>query len=380
MTLAERIIRACGPWVPPHLRPWNEAMAREAAEVDRPGAALVFALGCAAWAARVGLAQSLQEALSSDGPRTGETSTMAVRDLWEGRGLALLCAIAATGLGLVYLGLAGAPVQMLTMNLAALIAGLVIVGSFHAREPISRPLAGILAVSVGAALLFVALVGDQASGVRRWVAVGPIVVQPSLILLPLLIVGFARFRTVLTAGGVILAAIALALQPDRAMAGALVASLAAISLVARDKKSLVCLGVATVGFAVTLMTPDVVPPTLFVDRVFRTAFSTHAVAGFAVWTGAVALLLPGAVGALLGRRDRAAFAGFGACWAAVVVAAILGDYPTPLVGYSGSAIFGYVLATLGLPRIGSRSPRAEASPARPSTATERPDAHTLAAS
>lgn len=304
---------------------------------------------------------------------------MAVHDLWQGRGLALLCAVVATGMGLIYLDLAGAPVQMLTMNLAALVAGLIIVGSFLGREPISRPTAGILAVLIGAALLVVALVGDEASGVRRWVAVGPLVLQPSLILLPLLIVGFARFRTMLTAGGVMLAAIAVASQPDRAMAGALVASLAAVSLVARDRMSVACLVVATAGFAATLMTPDVVPPTLFVDRVFRTAFSTNAVAGLAVWTGAVVLLLPGAVGTVLGRTHRAAFAGFGGCWAAIVVAAILGDYPTPLVGYSGSAIFGYILATLGLPRIWSPSPALQA-PAPPSTARDRPDAHGLAAS
>jgi hypothetical protein len=33
----------------------------------------------------------------------------------------------------------------------------------------------------------------------------------------------------------------------------------------------------------------------------------------------------------------------------VIVAAALGNYPTPLVGYGGSAIIGYVVSLLGLP-------------------------------
>jgi hypothetical protein len=53
------------------------------------------------------------------------------------------------------------------------------------------------------------------------------------------------------------------------------------------------------------------------------------------------------------RRDRASAAPwlvFGAIWLGVIVAAALGNYPTPLVGYGGSAIIGYVLSLAALPR------------------------------
>jgi hypothetical protein len=40
---------------------------------------------------------------------------------------------------------------------------------------------------------------------------------------------------------------------------------------------------------------------------------------------------------------------FGAAWLAVVAAAALGNYPTPLVGYGGSAILGYLISLIGLP-------------------------------
>ena len=33
----------------------------------------------------------------------------------------------------------------------------------------------------------------------------------------------------------------------------------------------------------------------------------------------------------------------------MILAAALGNYPTPLVGYSGSAILGYLISLLGLP-------------------------------
>jgi hypothetical protein len=47
----------------------------------------------------------------------------------------------------------------------------------------------------------------------------------------------------------------------------------------------------------------------------------------------------------------------------VVAAAALGNYPTPLVGYGGSAVLGYLLSVALLPgRAGAERPRAAASP------------------
>ena len=331
-------------------------MVREAGEIDQPLAAAIFALGCAGWAAKVGLGHALRHALSSDEAQDREAMAMNDLAFWQGRGLVLACAVVATSLGLVYLGVAGAPMSMLTVNLAALIAGLVIVLPFRAREPVTRPVAGVLAVLVGALLLLAGTLGDHASGARRWVVVGNLVVQPSLILLPFLVVCFARFRTGLTALGILLAAAALALQPDRAMAAALVVAVTAAFLARRDRLGGFCLAAAVIGFAVTMMRPDVVPATPFVDRVFLTAFSTDVVAGLAVWIGAAFALLPGVIGTVRGGAHRSTFAAFGGCWAAIVLAAIVGDYPTPLVAYSGSAILGYILATAGLPPAWGPSP------------------------
>lgn len=350
MTIAERIVRLCQSWTPARLRHWTEAMAREAAEIDRPGPAVLFAVGCAVWAAKVGLMYAFQRALSPDGAETQGEAGMRVEDLWRGRGLALICATGATVLGLVYLSSTGAPLRMLTMNLAALVAGFIVVLPLLGRDQVQRPLAGVLAVAIGLALLLTATLGHEATGARRWISIGGIVLQPSLILLPLLITVFARSRDALTTLGVGLAAVALALQPDRAMAGALVAGLAAVVLVSRDRLGLVCLIASIAGFAATWLRPDVVPAIPFVDRVFRTAFSAGAASGAAVWSGAVLLILPAVVGFVGDRSHRAVHAAFGATWAAIIIAAIVADYPTPLVAYSGSSIVGYILATVCLPR------------------------------
>lgn len=373
MTVAEWIVRACLSWTPKHLRHWTEAMARETAEINREGPALFFAFGCAVWAAKACIAHAVRKALSPDSETHGD-SMMRVQDFWRGRGLALICGIAATLLGLVYLGAAGAPHRMLTMNLAALAAGLAIALPFFRYDPVQPPVTGVLAVAISAALLLTALLGNEASGARRWISVAGIGLQPSLILLPLLITAVARSRDALTALGVVIAAVALALQPDRAMAGALAAGLAAVVVTKRDRLGLFCLMVSIASFAITWLRPDVVPATPFVDRVFHTAFSTGAVSGVAVWVGAVLLLVPAALGVVRDRSHRPIHAAFGATWLAIIVAALIGDYPTPLVAYSGSSIVGYILASVGLPRGRAGSLRSPKGDIGRSTSANTPDA------
>ena len=350
MTAAERIVRLCAGWLPPRLSDWGEAMAQEAASIENPVAAMGFAAGCVVWAAREAAIEALRDALRPDARHLKRGTTMTGWNGWSMRGVATICGVLATGMGLIYLSGAGASAQLLTMNAAALVAGLVLVLSLSRAEPLDRPFVGPVTVAIGVVLVLTAALGGEASGVRRWASVGQVVMQPSLILLPLLIVGFARSRDVLTATGVVLAAIALAWQPDRAMAATLVAGIGAVALTTRGRLALGLTGVALIGFAVACIQPDVVPPTPFVDRVYRTALSTGPVAGIAVWLGTAILLAPAILGLARDGANRAIHAAFGGTWLTIVCAAMAGDYPTPLVGYGGSAIVGYLLATLALPR------------------------------
>jgi hypothetical protein len=347
MTAAEQIIRFICRLLPPDLRDWGEAVAQEAASIEKQGAAMAFALSCGAWVVREALGHALRSVLTSAGVDPADLATR--RPSWSSRETALTCAIAATGLGLVFLAKAGAPASYLILNLTALIAGLIIVLPFRRRDPVTRPFVGVVAIAVGLILLLTVAFGDEASDARRWLSLGGVVFQPGLIGLPFLLVAFARSRDRMTTAGLMLGTVALALQPDRAMAGAMVAGIGVAALMKRDRMALLALSFALAGYIVTTVRSDALPATPFVDGVFRTAASTGLIAGLAVGGGVAVLLLPPILGLRRNRETAAAHAAFGTTWLALIAAALFGDYPVPVVAYGGSAIVGYVWSILALP-------------------------------
>jgi hypothetical protein len=273
------------------------------------------------------------------------------------RTIGIACAVAATALGLLYLLAAGAPARYAVVNLAALALGLVALGGVDkAGLPDGRSSGAAVAV-LGSALLATALFGQSADGASRWIWIGPLSVQVSLVLLPFMLVAFARRADWPGTAGIALAALALALQPDRAMAGMLALSLAALAASRRDIFSAAALLAALPAFAVTLVRPDALPAVPFVDRILFTAFSVHPLAGAAVVTGAALLVVPAFIRG--GPADGGARLVFAAIWIGAIAAAALGDYPTPVVGYGGSAILGYVLSLAAFPpRLAARRPSA----------------------
>ncbi|WP_428149406.1 hypothetical protein [Brevundimonas sp.] len=354
MTVAERIIRAICRLLPSGLRDWGEAMAQEAASIERTGAAMAFVISCGVWVVREALGHAVRSALTPGVANPEDLATR--RPLWGFREAALTCAVAATGLGLVFLAEAGAPAPYLILNLTALIAGLIIVLPFRQRDPVTTPFAGVVAITTGLILLLTAVFGDEAADARRWLSLGGLVFQPGLIGLPFLLVAFARSRDLMTTSGLLLGAIAVALQPDRAMAGAMVAGIAAAALMKSDRMALLALSVALACFIVTAVRPDAAPATSFVNGVFHLAQSTSLIAVLAVWSGVTILLLPPVLGLGRGRETASAHAAFGATWLALIAAALFGDYPVPMIAYGGSAIVGYIWSILALP--------AQVSPAR----------------
>ena len=268
--------------------------------------------------------------------------------------LGLLCAALAVGLGIVYMASAGAPPRYLIINLAAFVVGAAIWLGLG-REVTSR-WQGVAVLALTAPLLATALFGVPVEGASRWVNVGPLSVQVSFIVLPAIIVLYARSTDVrstdaIGTAGILIAAAALAAQPDRAMAGVLLAGIGAIVLAQPSRLGALAFAGAVIGFGVAMLLPDALPAVPFVDRVLYTAFDVHILAGVAVVAGCLILLAP--MAAVLGPMpDRRVLFAFGASWAALIAAAAIGDYPTPLVGYGGSAVLGYLLSVALLP--GSR--------------------------
>lgn len=267
----------------------------------------------------------------------------------------IICASMAVALGLCYLAVAGAPLLYSLINIGAFIISLSILAISSRLAPGVPRLASAAIMAIACILLATALFGNQADGAARWLFFAGLSVQPSLILLPLAIGLYARNRDRLSSLGIVIAAFALALQPDRAMAGMLAVSIAVMMMFrsqrqAMDRHLLLALVTSIASFAVTLVRADTLPAVTYVDQILYSSFDIHIALGAALLTGLALLLLPASWGWYRDPANRDIYAVFMAVWLAAIAAAVLGNYPTPVVGYGGSAIIGYVFSLLSLPK------------------------------
>lgn len=366
--LAELTCRSLCALLPRHLRSWGEAVRADVAEIPDDDEALRYALGSLfgllprALSIHIGSPVLGDPSLQSFSRRRDSMSAPKDPD-FNPRRLFLICAAAAVFLGLAALWMADAPLRYLAINFLALPIGyalLAILDRFHPRSMMG---ATVIPWMVAAALLVTAMVGQPVEGASRWFRVAGLSVQTSLILLPLAILCFARASTLTAAGGIALSALAIALQPDRGMAGVLAAGLLAIAVVKRDAISWAAAFTGAASLAATIAQPDQLPAVPHVDQVLYTAFGVHPVAGLAVLTGSLLLVAPAAIAWARDPGERVLHAALGSVWLAAIAAAALGNYPTPVVGYGGSAIIGYILALAGL--------RTSAADGREGSAAER---------
>jgi hypothetical protein len=345
-------------------------MERELAEIAEDQAAVRFAAGCLrailALAAAARLHSLLAAARAIAIPPEPSTRSLPTMNSLSARPrlLGLICGTAAVGIGIAHMAAAGAPPRYMVMNLAALVLGATAWLALGRSAGSRLAGAGPATLALAAALLLTALFGVAAQGASRWVSVGPLNLQVSLIVLPVMLVLYARRPDEAGTAGMAVAALALALQPDRAMAGALAAGLLALLASNRSRLPAVAAAGAILAFGWTLLRPDSLPAAPYVDRILYSAFEVHPIAGLAVLSGAAALVAPAAIGAWRSGSGRPALLAFGGCWSGAVAAAALGNYPTPLVGYGGSAVLGYLLSVALLPA-GVREAGSERAPLSP---------------
>lgn len=284
---------------------------------------------------------------------------------------AIRCVVAATGLGLAYMMAAGAPHRYLAINAGALVLGIGLAGLMTVMRRTAEHGNGLGILVLGAFLVASSLFGVTVNGATRWVIVGGFSLQPSLLFIPMMVVQFGRRSDSLSTWGLALAGVAVALQPDRGMAGVLVVGLMAVAALRLERRVLTALAIAFAGFVATLIQIDVQPAMPFVDQIFFSSFEVHPLAGFAVCGGAALLLAPAFIGRTGDADTGHARVAFGATWLAVIIAAALGNYPTPVVGYGGSAIIGYVLSAVPLSTITANT--AERQEVPPGTARDDRD-------
>jgi hypothetical protein len=153
----------------------------------------------------------------------------------------------------------------------------------------------------------------------------------------------------------VIVATALAIQPDRAMAGMMMVSLAVLLMMRPNRHVAAALVASVAAFTATVIRPDTLPLSPYVDQILYTSFDVHVVAGLAVWLGSALLVVPAIVGWWFAgahaqaHEDKRVYLVFGLAWLSAIIAAALGNYPTPVVGYSGGAILGYVMSLAALP-------------------------------
>lgn len=265
------------------------------------------------------------------------------------RSTGVVCGLTSAALGLAYLGFSNAPLQYIIVNLCATAIGVAFFFAMNNSERHGAEFSQLVWLGLAVLLLGTTSFGLRVEGASRWLRVGSLTLQPSLILVPVTLVAYFQRRSLIAAVGIVVVALALALQPDRAMAGVLASATIFIAIMVRDRRTSAVALSALASFGATMYRADTLPAVPHVDRILFTAFDVNMVAGCAVILGACLLFLPAFLVRGSSRREIDAYAVFGVIWLAIVAAAAIGNYPTPVVGYGGSAILGYFLSIAFLP-------------------------------
>ncbi len=258
--------------------------------------------------------------------------------------LPFLSLLIAVGAGLGWMYAHGAPATYLVLNASALVLA-------AALACLPLRMLGSTGLTATGIVLLAILAGSLASrgadSVHRWIALGPLQLHAGMLVLPALLIVAARSRelprTLLLVGS----AVVLAAQPDRGTAVAFALGCAAIIGKPRKLADYATGASAAAAVMVTWIRPDHLQPVIYVEYVLAAARQAGG-----IWLAVLTLALAGAVVGPLFSRTR--YSPILTCfWTGLVLASLLGPYPTPLIGYGASPILGYglALALLG----GSRS-------------------------
>lgn len=275
---------------------------------------------------------------------------MKLRNIWRNPRLThLLCATFAIAIGAFYFNINGAPPHYTLVNSASLVVTYLFL-FIPNPDQWPRRIIDTIVILIGLILLATKIWGVGLYGAHRWFTLYHFTYEPSMILLPCAVLLFAKQQNSYSTAGIVLIAIATAIQPDRSMAAALCLGIFTLLAVTRNKWIFISSCFATAAFVVTLLTPDNVPPVAFVERVYQSSMASNIAIGILIIISTMLLLLPSFLGLLQGNKEnRGIVSVFFSTWLALFVAAALGNYPTPLIGYGCSAIMGYILSAMLLP-------------------------------
>jgi cell division protein FtsW (lipid II flippase) len=258
----------------------------------------------------------------------------------------LALASLAVASGAAFLWNVGALPGMATRNIAAF--GLGLAFGWAAHQLSYRRHGAVILFSIGTAILALVLaVGIEMDGVRRWLDLGPVVVQPALILSPLLLAIVASREGRHWRIAILVPVLLVAWQPDAASMLALAAGIAALMAGASGLSPRgwtarrVAIAAGALAFAVMglafagIQTP---PPVAFVEGTVGLATLSGPIAGI-LHFAAIALM----IAALLSRTDPTGLA-LAAYFTIAALAAVFWAFPMPVVGAGPSHLIGFGIA------------------------------------
>ena len=239
--------------------------------------------------------------------------------------------------GIAYLALMGAPASYAILNAAALgIAALLVLFAPSLPEIRTRRVISVVLI----ALLFAPLLtGPYVNGIARWLPLGPFTLQSGALFLPALTVLAARDEDY--APPILLAALlAASLQPNAATGLAVMLAAVGLYNATNDWRLVPVAGIALFASMVAGLRGEL-PAQPFVERVLVSLASVHpfAALGLAATLLAAFLLMAHAIAA--SRPTRHALAG---CLFGFVLASLVSNYPSVLIGYGAAPILGFGLA------------------------------------
>lgn len=337
---------------------WARAMRAEVLAIDEAQEALRYAWGCFTTAAQLAAAAQPARLRAPDH-------------------LGLVCASLVVGLGVAFMASQEAPSRYPWVNgLSLALAGATFWLLPRARLQQDARWRAAATFALGALLLWAAAPRPDTGVATGWLRFGPLPVQPTWLLCPAWWAVSAPIgRTAprpwalraLHLAGLLMGLAALAVHAQAALLAvtAVLFAARAVQTTSVAPAALAVLALALAQAALARWTAP--PPSPFVDEVLQRAFTQGLGLGALLTAAWLSLLLPG----LLHRRARE----HGLAWAALLLLALPGWLPAPVLGFGGSFIVGYVLSLAVLPGDPAHpADRASALHGPPAPA-DRPHAH-----
>jgi cell division protein FtsW (lipid II flippase) len=254
--------------------------------------------------------------------------------------IAFALAVASGVAGFLY---CGAPPAYAVTNTAAAAIALALAAALN-RLPIARNrLAALCACPALVAATLI--VGPEIDGVQRWLPFGPIRLHAAALLGPAFAVALQDRDDLWGATACVILAGMIAIQPDMGTAIALCVATALSLWPTLRLSRLIAFVSAIAALCLTAVRPDPLAPVPFVEGVLQDMAGTGGVSGWLLAGLMAAALLAAIVAPSLKAGDRRtgglAITGW---YFGLVVASLIGSYPTPLIGYGAAPIIGYGIA------------------------------------